>query len=94
MIRRTGNDVEHIVDAVAEVDVGDSAFAVHYVGAVGPAVMGVAGGVLLAQIAFGFGYAAAEDGPVRLTDTEKLPADGLCGAVGILEIEIPAESFH
>ena len=56
--------------------------------------MGMAGGVLLAQIAFGFGYAVPDYRVVMLTHTENLAANGLCSAESVLKIEFPAESFR
>ena len=64
---------------------------VHDLGAGRSAVVGVAGGVLLAQIAFGFGYATADYRAVILADTEDFAAKGLCGVIGILKIEFPTE---
>ena len=88
---RAGYDIQHVMDTIAEIDVGYSALMVHDLGASRSAVMGVTGGVLLAQIAFGFGYATTDYRAVMLTHTENLAADGLCGAESILKIEIPAE---
>ena len=53
--------------------------------------MGVTGGVLLSQIAFGFGYAATDYKAVMLADTEDFAAKGLCGVIGILKIEFATE---
>lgn len=89
--RGAGYDVEHVMDAVAEVDIGLPALTVHNLGAGRSAVVGVAGSVLFAQVAFGFGYAAADYGAVSLTDTEDFSANLFCGAVGILKIEFPTE---
>ncbi|MBR4120174.1 MAG: hypothetical protein IKT95_00280, partial [Spirochaetales bacterium] len=84
-------DVEHVMDTVAEIDISHPALTVHDLGAARSAMMGVTGGVLLAQIAFGFGYATTDYRAVMLTHTENLAADGLCGVESILKIEIPAE---
>ena len=86
-----GYDVEHVMDTVAEIDIGHPALTVHDLGAARSAMMGVTGGVLLAQIAFGFGYAATDYTAVMLADTEDLAAKGFCSVEGILKIEIPAE---
>ena len=79
------------MDTVAEIDISHPTLTVHDLGAARSAVMGVTGGVLLAQIAFGFGYATTDYRAVMLTHTENLAADGLCGAESVLKIEIPAE---
>lgn len=59
-----GDEVQHPVDAVAEVDVDGSGFLVQDFGPRGAAPAGVTGGVLLAAVGFRFGdpqLLAAED---------------------------------
>ena len=53
--------------------------------------MGMAGGVLLAQRAFGLGYATSDYRAVMLTDTEDFAAKSPCGVIGILKIEFASE---
>ena len=86
-----GDDIEHLMNPIAEVDIGHPALTVHDFGAARPAVMGVARGILLTQIAFGFGDASADHGAVILADTEDFAAKGPCGVIGILKIEFPTE---
>ena len=71
----SADDVEEVVDSVAEVDVGVSAFGVHDIGAWSASFAGVAGGVVFTVIGFRF---CDTDSEYRIADftaeyfTEKL----------------------
>ena len=86
-----GDDIEHLVDPIAEVDIGHPSLTVHDLGTGRSAVTGMARGVLFAQIAFSFGYATSDYRAVILADAEDFAAKVLCGVIGILKIEVPTE---
>ena len=65
----SGDYIEKVIHPVAEVNIHNAALGEKHLGARGPAPAGVAGGVLLAIVAFGLGYPGADNCILRGPDT-------------------------
>lgn len=74
-----GDDVEHEVNAVVEIDVGMAGRAEDDAGAFGETSSGVSGGIVEGEIGFGFGDAGVE---IAVDDdfTKQIASDDGCGA--------------
>lgn len=76
---RFSNDVEHVVDAVVEVDVSVSGRTEDDAGAGGEAGEGVGGGIVVRKVGFGFVDAGVE---IAMDEeaAEQFAGDGGCGS--------------
>lgn len=83
-VELAADDVEAVVHAVSEVDVGGAGLRVHRFVAFGPsAVVGVAGAVVYADVGLGLDYAAREAGAVGEDPDEEPAQEGWREAFGV-----------